>query len=171
MKQVALLRGINVGGHGKLPMADLRLILEALGAEDVRTYIQSGNIVFSGTLSDEAIASAIEDHAGFRPFVIVLSGADFLAILSDNPFETAAATDPKSLHAYVGADALPPLPDTITSLATTEEIAVKGRACFLHAPGGIGRSKLAAKLDRSLNQPVTARNWRTMRAIADLLEP
>ncbi|MEX0970249.1 MAG: DUF1697 domain-containing protein, partial [Paracoccaceae bacterium] len=93
---VILLRGINVGGHGKLPMADLRYIVTAKGAQNVQTYIQSGNVTLQGPRPDTvALASAIEAAHGFRPAMMVLSAAEFEGILHACPFVPAEG---KHLH-------------------------------------------------------------------------
>ena len=100
-KYVLLLRGINVGGHHKLPMKDLRAILEALGCEDVQTYIQSGNVVLSAKTApnETAIASAIEKQFGFPPRVLVVSGDKFTAIANANPYKDEKL-DGKFLHVW-----------------------------------------------------------------------
>lgn len=170
MKQVLLLRGINVGGHGKLPMADLRAILTGLGAEDVKTYIQSGNAVFSGALGAGQITDAIEAKAGFRPPAILLTENEFSAIQAANPFVDAAMADPKSVHAWICDGPPAPMKPETLALATSETVKIHGNTCYLHAPDGIGRSKLAAKLDKVLGRPTTARNWRSVEAIAALLD-
>ena len=114
MKHVLLLRGINVGGHGKLPMGDLRGILKGLGAQNVATYIQSGNAVFDGRLTADDITQAIEEKAGFRRPAIVLPGPDFQAVLGENPFGPEAEADPKSVHVWIGAAPLQELETSIT---------------------------------------------------------
>lgn len=169
MTQVLLLRGINVGGHGKLPMAQLRTILAELGAVNARTYIQSGNAVFEGDLQAETVAAAIEQVVGFRPAAMVLSARAFRNLMKSNPFAAAAEAAPKSVHAWIGTSPLPSLDPATEALAQNEQVSVAGQACYLHAPDGIGRSKLAAKLDRAFGQPVTARNWRTISALAAML--
>ena len=76
-RNIALLRGINVGGHRKLPMSELKCIFERLGATDVETYIQSGNVVFSGDLNHDDIAAAIEAENGFAPKVLIIASDAF----------------------------------------------------------------------------------------------
>lgn len=170
---VALLRGINVGGKHSLPMQALRDILAALGCEDAKTYIQSGNAVFnfdkdSRKLATE-ITAAIEMAVGFAPSVQLLKREDFQSILDANPFPNAVA-EPKSLHIAFLAET-PTAPDLAAIAAlqsATEETHLTDGAFFLHAPDGIGRSKLAAKLDKCLGVETTGRNWRSATAIADL---
>ena len=174
---IALFRGINVGGKNVLPMADLVEIVTALGLERVRTYIQSGNVVFESEKAPRAdlaarIADAIEADRGFRPQVLVF-GADRLAdVIAANPFPEAEA-EPQSLHAFFLASA-PDSPDIAAlekARADTERFRLDGATFFLHAPDGIGRSRLAAKVEGALGVTATARNWRTVLALWELTEP
>jgi uncharacterized protein (DUF1697 family) len=170
---VALFRGINVGGKNILPMQELRNILTSLGCEDVQTYIQSGNAVFSTTekasqLSDK-IRDAIEKQFGFAPQVLLQTCKQFKEIASANPYPEAEAM-PKFLHVWFltektrNADI-----DAMNELkADSERFTVAENALYLHAPDGIGRSRLAAKIDRFLGVSATARNWRTVGKLLDL---
>ncbi|MBF9035224.1 DUF1697 domain-containing protein [Rhodobacterales bacterium HKCCE2091] len=169
--RVLLLRGINVGGRNSLPMSDLRTVLEDLGARDVATYIQSGNAVFRGDVSSDAVTVGIEARAGFRPQALVLTAAAFRAVADANPYPDAAAADGKAVHVFF-CDGAPRDPDGATrALATeTEDVTVTGNAAYLLAPEGIGRSKLAARLERLLGVPATARNWKTVTALAGMLD-
>jgi uncharacterized protein (DUF1697 family) len=171
---VALFRGINVGGHNRLPMKSLVAILEGLGCTDVKTYIQSGNAVFrfprssSDTLPDEIRHSVKSEH-GFEPMVLLLS-ARALAIARDaNPFPEGEA-EPRSLHLFFLATK--PANIDAGKLAAlqndTERYALLDDVFYLHAPDGIGRSKLAASVERCFGVPVTARNWRTVNKILAL---
>ncbi|WP_172297678.1 DUF1697 domain-containing protein [Pseudoruegeria sp. HB172150] len=166
---VALLRGINVGGKNSLPMAEWRAMLEGLGAEEVKTYIQSGNAVFRGEVGAGAISDAIETEKGFRPHVLVLPLSSYEEVLDACPYAEQGETDGKAVHVFF-ADGKPKQPDAaILALATeTEAVAVAGNTAFLLAPDGIGRSKLAAKLEKALSVPVTARNWKSAVAIRAL---
>ncbi|MDF0601951.1 DUF1697 domain-containing protein [Psychromarinibacter sp. C21-152] len=166
---VALLRGINVGGRSSLPMGELRTMLGRLGAGPVATYIQSGNVAFRGAIPADAISDAIEAEKGFRPHVLCLSLDDYEAILAANPYRDAAAADGKAVH-VVFLDGPPQaLSEEVLALATpSEAVAVADRAAYLLAPEGIGRSKLAARLERALGVPATARNWTSARKIADM---
>lgn len=171
---IALLRGINVGGRNKLPMADLRDLVAGLGFDDVRTCIQSGNVVFRGFGERRdrlagSIAGAIEAAQGFRPGVLVLTSEELHAAIEANPY-TEADADPKSVHLFF-LEARPSEPDleAAARLATTEEsFSLADRVFYLHAPGGIGRSRLAARAERILGVRATARNWRTVLALARL---
>ncbi len=170
---VALLRGINVGGKNSLPMQDLRDIFAALGCEDVKTYIQSGNAVFRSVgarmLLSSNIAAAVKKRFGFTPKVLLLNVDDYQSILSANPFPDAI-DDPKSLHVSFLSE-IPSDPDlnSLQALASpTESCELLGNAFYLHAPDGIGRSKLAAKVEKCLGVPATGRNWRTASKLAEL---
>lgn len=170
MKNVLLIRGINVGGGNRLPMAELLAMLEGLGATDVRTYIASGNAVFSGDVSADDISEAIFDAKSFRPRVMVLDGSDFRTIARANPYPEATAVG-KSLHVWyltgpahfddAGAQKLK---------VDSERYHVTDRAIYLHAPDGIGRSRLVEKFEKLAGVPMTARNWNTVSKLLDMLE-
>lgn len=170
---VALLRGVNVGGKNALPMAELREALRSLGARRVETYLQSGNAVFrragdAGELP-RRLAEAIRARRGFTPQVLLLGREELGALLAANPFPEAEA-EPKTLHLYV-LEAPPAAPDleALRRLARpSERFRLVGRAFYLHAPEGVGRSKLAAQAERRLGVSATARNWRTMAALLAL---
>lgn len=173
-RYIALLRGINVGGKHLLPMKVLVGLLEALGYAGVRTYIQSGNVVFEspdpvGDPEIEALSQAVEDSQGFKPQVLVLNEADLRAAITANPYPT---DDGKALHFYFLA-AQPENPD-FTKLESikddTESFTLIDEVFYLHAPNGIGRSKLAPLVERALGVAVTARNWNTVRKIASMLD-
>ncbi len=169
---VALLRGINVGGNNLLPMKALTTILESLGCDNVRTYIQSGNAVFDvkrvlpkGFV--ETFGTAVQRDHGFKPHVVLLRAAELAQAIKNNPFPV---TDGKALHFFF-LDSSPENPD-LASLnelkADSEDFAMKGRVFFLYTPAGLGRSKLAAKVERALGVPATARNWNTASKLAEM---
>jgi len=171
---VALFRGINVGGKNLLPMQDLRDILSSLGCENVQTYIQSGNAVFSaaagaGALSTQ-IKDAIEKRFGFAPQVLLLTAERLKAIVAANPFPDAEKT-PKFLHvAFLTEAPADPDLDALSDLkAPSEQFLLFDGAFYLHAPDGIGRSRLAAKVERCLGVATTARNWRTVTKLLGLI--
>ncbi len=165
---IALWRGINVGGHNKLPMKELKTVLTQLGLTDVQTYIQSGNVAFRSERTDfpalaEEIKLAIGKSHGFEPQVMLLSLAELATAVSHNPFP---ATDEqhKTLHFYF-LECAPSEPDLamLEALkADTEQFELIDAVFYLHAPDGIGRSKLAVKVERALGVAATARNWRTV---------
>lgn len=168
---VALFRGINVGGKNALPMKELVAILEDLGALKVKTYIQSGNAVFVGKDQDaprlsKTIAVEIKKRRGFEPYVLLLGLEDIGRAIKQNPFPEAE-TDPRLLHAGFLA-ACPQRPDlkTLESLKShNERFRLIESVFYLHAPDGVGRSKLAANAERLLGVRMTDRNWRTVRTI------
>lgn len=171
---MALLRGINVGGRHKLPMAKLGAAFVAAGCGDVTTYIQSGNVVFtpppSGSVAGAGLVAhlerAVEEAAGFAVAVVVRTAADLRAVLATQPFDE---DDPTKLHVcFLGSL---PTAEALAAFgraaAASEEFALIGLDLYLHLPAGLGRSKLATALDR-LKVPVTARNWRTVTKLHDL---
>ena len=165
---IALLRGINVGGKNNLPMKELVAILEDLGSRNVQTYIQSGNAVFENKENDPTrlstkIRSQIKQRRGFEPYVLVLEREDIERAIRQNPF-SEAETDPQTLH--VGFLASAPEKANLKALESLkrdrERFHLIGKAFYLHAPEGIGRSKLAANVEKVLGVPMTDRNWRTV---------
>jgi uncharacterized protein (DUF1697 family) len=168
---VALFRGINVGGKNVLPMKDLVSTLEKAGAQDVETYIQSGNAVFRSKETDASLLSgriraAIEEGHGFEPHVLVLESEEVERAVRSNPFPEVES-EPKTLHVYFLASS-PERPD-LDALegikGDRERFVLEDRVFYLHAPDGVGRSKLAANAERFLGVPATARNWRTVRRV------
>lgn len=173
---IALLRGINVGGHNKLPMADLRTLLEEMGLNNVQSYIQSGNVVFQTERTDVAalaleIGNAIAAGYDFTPRVLLLNADAVRATMAANPFPKAEA-EPKTLHLYFLAER-PERPDVemLDRLkAESEQFKLDDRVFYLFAPDGIGRSKLAERAERALGVAATARNWRTVSKVMALVE-
>ncbi len=182
---VALLRGINVGGNNKVPMADLRTLVAGLGHTDVSTYIQSGNVVFTAapdTGSDElarAMTEAITARFGVATPVVVLTRDELAGILAANPFPDEP--DPRRVHAVVLSG--PPWPELVARLDTArakaeqagngEQVVADGRTLYLHTPEGFGRSVLAEVLmryvtDKKTGAAGTARNWATMTKLLEL---
>ncbi|MCG6903796.1 MAG: DUF1697 domain-containing protein [Rhodobacter sp.] len=165
---IALLRGVNVGGHGKLPMAGLRAILTRLGARDVATYIQSGNAVFRGAVSGADITAAVAAEMGFRRDCLVLSDHQLGRVIANNPFDAAKAT-PKALHfCFLGASSNADQASLDAVKAPEESCLLTDSVLYLNSPGGISASKLAGKLDRLLGVPVTVRNWNTVSKLAEM---
>jgi uncharacterized protein (DUF1697 family) len=171
---VALFRGINVGGSGVLRMTDLVESLESIDIKDVKTYIQSGNVVFRSSEEDPTrisvgIGAAIRERFGFEPQVLVLKPEEIQAALEANPFPEGES-EPKTLHLSFLASA-PDRPDlkALESLKKdSERFVLRDRVFYLHAPEGVGRSKLAANIERLLRVPVTSRNWRTVTKVMEM---
>ncbi|GAA3829785.1 DUF1697 domain-containing protein [Streptomyces phyllanthi] len=173
----ALLRGINVGGSKKVPMADLRTLLQGLGHTGVATYLQSGNAVFTTGGGDEDvlaadISRAVEKRFGFGVDVIVRDHAYLRAVRDACPFP-AADLEPKQLHVTyfstrVDADRFASLDQ---QAFLPEEFRLGDRALYLYAPEGLGRSKLAEALakPRLLKGLIaTTRNWNTVVKLEEL---
>jgi uncharacterized protein (DUF1697 family) len=172
---VALLRGINVGGRTTLPMADLRELAEGLGYTDVRTYIQSGNLVLSTTDSaakvERDLAKAVADRGGVAPDVAVRTRAQLAKVVDTSPF-LARGEDPAHLHVLFLIDPKAKT-GTLEDLARDdgEELATVGQEVHLLLPHGVGRSKLALSLGKRGPQG-TMRNWRTVtKLVAMATEP
>jgi len=173
---IALLRGVNVLGHRKLPMGELVAELEKLGLSDVRTYIQSGNVVFrsrrkkASALSAQ-IAKTIRSSHGFEPRVMVLSLEALRDAVARNPYPTAD-DKPTSVHLFF-MDAPPTHPDLEAIEAVRkgrEEYVLDGNVFYLRTPDGFGDSKLAQRAERLLGVPATARNWRSVTKILEMAE-
>ena len=174
-RHVALLRAVNVGGR-KLPMAELRALAAEIGWEDAATYIQSGNLIFSapGTPAElEArLESAIRDRFAMEVPVIVRSAAEWPRYLETNPFPKVAEAEPNRLMLMLSK--LPPAPDAAERLQERardgELVAAEGDAIWIHYPAGAGTSRLSPSLiDRSIGSPATARNYRTVLKLQEML--
>jgi len=171
---IALFRGINVGGNNILPMNELVRLLEALKLKNLRTYIQSGNVVFDTDEKNarslaKKIKERIEREHGFGPQVLLISREELQKAIQANPFPHAVS-DPKSLHVFFLEK--PAANANIQALdlakAPTESYVLNGCLFFLFAPDGVGRSKLAATAERHLGVAATARNYRTVEKIAEM---
>jgi uncharacterized protein (DUF1697 family) len=170
---VALLRGVNVGGHKKLPMAEFREVLSALGLQNVATYIQSGNAVFRSSAKGadlaKLIGNAVSDSFGFEADVFVLSRENLRSAISKNPYPQAEL-DPKTLHLFFLQDAETPLNQhELQPFATNQEAVQQiGSVVYLQTPNGFGRSDLATRMPRIIKSPMTGRNLRSCQKIAEL---
>lgn len=173
---IALFRGINVGGRNKMTMASLATTLESAGCRSVRTYIQSGNVVFASSSRSkpnltQRLGDAIEGAFDFRPNILLLTDTDFLDAIANNPF-SGAIHEPKTLHFFF-LESKPEHPDVdgIGKLAIlSERFQLVDSVFYLHAPDGFGRSKLAAGVERKLGVPTTARNYTTIASLSDMLD-
>jgi uncharacterized protein (DUF1697 family) len=171
---IALFRGINVGGKNSLPMKELVSLLEGLGCQNVKTYIQSGNAVFESKEKDASrlsnkIRVEIKKRRGFEPCVLLLRLEDMEKAIAGNPFPE---TEPKSLH--IGFLASTPANPDLKALEglkkKSERFFLKDKVFYLYAPEGIGRSKLAASAEKLLGVSVTDRNWRTVCKIRNMVK-
>lgn len=173
---IALFRGINVGGKNILPMKELVGILDEQGCQKVKTYIQSGNVVFKNSESNVSglsvtIRAEIKQRHGFAPFVLLLSLEEFKKILENNPFPEVR-NDPKALHiGFLASAPEEPNLKTLESLRKkSERFRLIGNAFYLHAPEGVGRSRLAASTEKLLGVSMTDRNWKTVAKILEMAE-
>ena len=172
---IALLRGINVGGKNRLPMKELAALFVDAGCEDVRTYIQSGNVVFrTGSTEGEDISTVISasilSRLGYQIPVITRTAREFQEIVQANPFVEAGAEADK-LHFMFLAE----LPDSAnvealdTDRSPGDEFAVQGREIYLYCPNGVARTKLTnSYFDSRLSTTSTTRNWRTVQRLLEL---
>jgi uncharacterized protein (DUF1697 family) len=173
---VVLLRGINVGGHRKVPMADLRRTLEAAGCTDVTTYIQSGNAVCRAQGTNEAIEARLEAAIaaafGFPVDTLVRNAEQWAHYVSTASFPDAASARPNLLHLALARRPLPATAgEQIAARCTgAERFALEHDAVWIDYADGVARSKLTpAVLDRAAGSPVTARNIRTVEHLQTLL--
>jgi uncharacterized protein (DUF1697 family) len=175
---VALLRGINVGGKNLLPMTDLARLFEAAGCARVRTYIQSGNVLFTASRARAEklpglIASGIGDRFGYQVPVLLRTAEDLGQTIRQNPFLEAGAPEENWLHVMFLAShpdagrvaALDPL------RSPPDAYAVRGREIYLHCPNGMAKTKLTnAYFDSRLATISTVRNWRTVLKLFELAQ-
>jgi uncharacterized protein (DUF1697 family) len=178
MRYAALLRGINVGGNKKVPMADLRAMTARLGLDDPRTLLQSGNLVFSAKTQPMArlealLEDATKKHIGVECSYLLRSAVEWKEIIAANPFPKQATSDPSHLAVTFCRDA--PSAAALKALRAEargeEDFKALGRELFGWYPAGMGTSKLALALSKNrLGTICTARNWNTVMKIAALLE-
>jgi uncharacterized protein (DUF1697 family) len=168
-RYAALLRAVNVGGSGKVSMAELRRLFESLGNRDVVTYIQSGNVVFSADQKPNIahLEEALRSHLGIETSVVLRDAEQLNSVIGRNPFPAAptealhvafiAGRPPKNALGDVGEAFLP------------EAAVLLGTEVYMYLPNGIGRSKLPAYVQRLVRLPATTRNWRTVNRLAELV--
>ena len=160
---IALLRAVNVGGTGKLPMADLKALCNALGFISVRTYIASGNVVFESKVSAGKVKTLLEGkleaYAGKPVGVMIRSAAEMAAVLTNNPFPNAASN--RTVAIFLDK---PPSADALASVVghRDEKIALGVREIYVHYGDGMATSKLRIPAAKS----GTARNMNTVAKLA-----
>jgi uncharacterized protein (DUF1697 family) len=166
---VALLRGVNVGGRNTIAMRDLVALFAEAGCDNVRTHIQSGNVLFTASPDcaddlPESVAKRIAERFGYRTTVVARTADQLAEIVANNPF-LAAGADEDSLHVMFLSDT--PDPRRVAALdperSPPDEFVVRGREIYLRLPNGAGRSRLTnAYFDAKLASTSTLRNWRTV---------
>jgi len=165
-----MLRGINVGGQRIVKMETLRASFEALGFSRVRTYLQSGNVIFEGpkTSPDDlamAIAKKISKDFGFSIPVVLRTSGEIGKIVGDNPFLSERGLDNSKLHVtFLSAPPAKDAKEKIDALnAHPDQFHVRGREIYLYCPNGYGRTKLSNNaLEKALSVGATTRNWNTV---------
>ena len=172
---VALLRAVNVGGRNQLSMSALRALFESFGYADVKSYIQSGNIIFDSSPRKSAVLAleveeALAGALGQPIDVVIRSAAELKSVTESNPF-LGRVPDPTKLHVVF----LNHAPDRArvkaldSSRFEPDEFALGAREIYLHCPDGLGRSKLPPALGAKLAPiPATVRNWNTVTKLAEL---
>ena len=176
-RHVALLRGINVGGKNMLPMKDLVGMFVAVGCEDVTTYIQSGNVVFSAQAKIVAglgslISKRVEEQFGLRVPVVLRTATELKKVIRSNPFLQVGTADELILHVAFLADK--PGAGLVAGLdagrSTPDEFVVVGREIYMQLVKGVAGTKLTnAYFDSKLKTVSTMRNWRTVLKLAELM--
>lgn len=167
-----------MGGKNILPMKALATSLEAAGFECVRTYIQSGNIVLSSSLSDparvgEGVSKLVLEKNGFEPRTLVLSSYQLRKAINDNPFPFAAnATDGKFLHFFFLSSPPTQYPkERLNALAReSDRFELVGETFYLYTPEGMADSKVGAQAEKILGTTATARNCLTVQKLAEMLQ-
>lgn len=173
---IALYRGINVGGKTSVKMERLRAMHEQMGHRDVKSYIQSGNIVFCDVRKSPArlareLAEEFADEFGFAVQLVVVDGERWGDCLDNNPFAAHSLTDPKLVH-IAACDGRPDADGPRKLLAKTggnEAFVIRESLIYLYAPDGLGKSKFAAGMEKACGVPLTLRNWRTAQALGELV--
>jgi uncharacterized protein (DUF1697 family) len=175
---ISLLRGINVGGNKIIKMDALRTLCESAGLTQVRTYLQSGNVVFASEQTDRAqliaqLEAGIQQLFGFSAEVILRSPEEISRVIDHHPLSPDKLADPKRLLVMFLSST--PSAAAIDSLLKTfeepEEIHPRGQEIYLYYPDGVGRSKLAPGfIEKQLKVSGTARNWNTVTALLTLAQ-
>jgi uncharacterized protein (DUF1697 family) len=167
---ITMLRGINVGGQKKTSMTELKGLYESLGLKNVRTYIQSGNVIFESAAADPLelktrIERGIKETFGYETAVFIRTRDDFQRLIKKTPY---SKKDPGKRHVTFLSDIPRSIPlDEIERIKdTSEEFAIAGREIYLFLPNGSGNTKLSnAFFEKKLNVGATTRNWNTVLAL------
>jgi uncharacterized protein (DUF1697 family) len=175
-KYISLLRGINVTGKNMIKMAEMVKLYESMGFKNIKTYLQSGNVIFDTSSNDaqkmiKKIEKGIETNFGFQVKVIILSPDELKQVIKKNPFLKRKGIDKN--HLYVSFLSEAPDSELLKNLSInknpSEEFQIIEKAVYLCLPEGYGRTKLQAGIfEKKLNVTATARNWKTVNALNDL---
>jgi uncharacterized protein (DUF1697 family) len=172
---VAFLRGINVGKHRRVSMADVRSLLDEAGYAGVRTHLQSGNVLLAGSQRqtravERSVEDALRKGLGIEIDVMVRTGSELASVLDSNPF-IARGEDPATLYVSF-LKSTPPAQAAGALEETTfgdDQFALHGRELYLLYPDGLGRSKMtSAFFERTLRVPGTVRRWSVVTKLAEL---
>jgi len=165
---IVLFRGINVGGKNIVPMKELKSLLEGHGYDYVKTYIQSGNLVVKTMVNpSDHIGLLVLSKFGFNPEIMAIDKSKFNALVASNPFQSFEG---KTVHFYFCAKK-PSLNKTKLNsvIASSEAYELKGKVFYLHAPDGIGRSKLVSNIESCLGVAATGRNLNTVSKLYEIV--
>lgn len=174
MRYAAFLRAINVGGRNKVPMAELRALLNERGYADLTTHLQSGNVAFSSQAPaaelEQEIAEAVATGLGVSCAIMVRTGTELAATVNDSPLGAAPENPSRYFVAFLSAQ---PAADALNALEGVsfepDALWVRGREAYLWCPAGAAETKLTnAALEKRLGVPATTRNWTTVTRLADM---
>lgn len=173
-----MLRGVNLAGHRKISMGDLKALYESLGLRNVQTYINSGNVIFKTAGRDFArlrkrIEDAIENSHGFRSDVILRTPAELREVIARNPFAARPGMEPSRLAiSFLAGEPDAEAVEKVRAIkAEPEELRIDGRELYIYFPNGMARPNLSmALVERTLKTPGTSRNWNTARKLLEMAE-
>lgn len=178
MKYISILRGINVGGHKKVKMADLKSLYETQGFESVTTYIQSGNVIFESTKNlnktsaRDSIEKAIEEKYGFHVPVDIRTNKELEQVVENCPFEEALSEEnsAKVLVTFLQSTPSKQNQNLLLKLVKPpEKLTIQGEEVYLYCPNGYGKSKLTNTfIENKLDSSATTRNWKSVKKLYEL---
>ncbi|RCR66208.1 DUF1697 domain-containing protein [Larkinella punicea] len=175
---LAILRGINVSGQKKVPMSELKCLFEGLNCQQVKTYIQSGNVVFTHSAADEEqlarqIEKKITETFGFQVPVLTRSLSELADIVAQNPFLQEDNTEVDKLHITFLSDTPDPSNgDKIKDLLSgADRFVLSGKEIYVYCPGGYGNTKLSNTFfENKLKVTATTRNWKTVNELLKMMQ-
>lgn len=175
---IAMLRGVNVGGHNKMRMEALRALCTKLKLRDACTYVQSGNVIFRTDQRDLAslakrLQNAIERDFGFRPDIVLRTSAELRDVIARNPFANRRDIEPnKLLVTFLASDPGPEARDKATKIKTEpEELRMERREVYIYFPNGMARPKMSwPTIERTLQTSGTGRNWNSVTKMLEIAE-